>query len=464
MTQWFPERKWILGGLGLVLLLLGTVSYASYQNATRLIASANQVRHTNQVLKTLTDVVATLTDAEAGRRGYFLFGDRQELERYNNSITSVKPKITQLQQLVVNDANQQQRLVQLTTLIEQRLALYQRSSQLFEINNPTPAQEALLAQLRQNQREIRQIIAEIQTEEERLLEQQVNQSQSGFKYRMLIEVLGSLLTFVVLLTVFALLYRQLIKRQQAETLQRVLAQEKELGELKLNFFSMVSHEFRTPLSIILGSVQLLEDSRSINPKKLKNLYRIQSSARLMTKLLTDILTLTRAEAGKLECKPKRMDLESFCLNLVEDIQLSTELPRSIQLLNQGECTHACLDEQLLYSILSNLLANALKYSAPDKTVYLTFNCESNLVIFEVKDQGIGISSEDLQSLFEPFYRSETVKNVVGSGLGLAVVKTCLDLHQGHVSVESEVGVGTTFTVGIPQGAEIEESVHLEQTH
>jgi signal transduction histidine kinase len=458
MTNWFPERKWILGGLSLVLLLLGAVSYASYQNATRLISSANQVRHTNQVLRTLTDVIATMTDAEAGRRGYFLFGDQQELERYNRAIASVEPKITQLQQLVVNDPNQQERLVRLTALIKQRLMLYQRSTELFEINNPTAAQAAIVAQLRQNQRQIRQLVSEIQTEEERLLEQQVNQSQAGFEYRMLIEVLGPLLTLVVLLIVFALLYRQMMKRQQAEILQRILTQEKELGELKLNFFSMVSHEFRTPLSIILGSVQLLEDSRSISPKKLKNLHRIQSSARLMTKLLTDILTLTRAEVGKLECKPKRMDLEAFCLNLVEDIQLATEPPRSIQLVNQGQCTHADLDEQLLYSILSNLLANAIKYSAPDTTVELTFNCESNPVIFEVKDQGIGIAQEDLQSLFEPFYRSDTVKNVIGSGLGLAVAKTCLDLHQGQISVESEVGVGTTFTVSIPQAAAMEEAV------
>lgn len=458
MAKWFPERKWILGGLGLVLLLLGAVSYASYQNATRLISSANQVRHTNQVLKTLTDVVATLTDAEAGRRGYFLFGDQQELERYHRAVASVEPKIAELQQLVVRGPNQQQRLVQLTALIEQRLMLYQRSTGAFEINNPTPAQKAILAQLRQNQQQIRQLVAEIQTEEERLLEQQVNQSRSGFEYRMLIEVLGPLLTLIVLLSVFALLYRQMVKRQQAETLQHILAQEKELGELKLNFFSMVSHEFRTPLSIILGSVQLLEDSRSINPKKLKNLHRIQSSARLMTKLLTDILTLTRAEVGKLECKPKRVDLEAFCLNLVEDIQLSTEPSRDIRLLNRGECTHAALDEQLLYSILSNLLANALKYSASDKLVELTFDCESDLVIFEVKDQGIGIAQADLQSLFEPFYRSETVKNVIGSGLGLAVVKTCLDLHQGKISVESEVGVGTTFTVCIPQTSEIGNTI------
>ncbi|MHC5731850.1 MAG: sensor histidine kinase, partial [Nostoc sp.] len=107
---------------------------------------------------------------------------------------------------------------------------------------------------------------------------------------------------------------------------QTLAQEKELSELKLRFFSMVSHEFRTPLSIILGSAQLLAQSNQqwTEEKKLKNLYRIQSSARSMNQLLTDILTLTRAEAGKLEFHPELIDLEAFCINLIEDLQFSNQ--------------------------------------------------------------------------------------------------------------------------------------------
>jgi signal transduction histidine kinase len=186
-------------------------------------------------------------------------------------------------------------------------------------------------------------------------------------------------------------------------------------------------------------------------KKQKNLHRIQSSARLMTQLLTDILTLTRAEAGKLECRPELVDLESFCLNLVEDINLDSEPRHSIKFVSQGHCTHALLDEKLLYSILGNLLSNAIKYSPQGGNIHLILSCEPQAVIFQVKDEGIGIPKEDIEALYEPFYRSKNVGNIVGTGLGLAVVKKCLELHGGQISVESEVGSGTTFTLKIPQG-------------
>jgi signal transduction histidine kinase len=244
-----------------------------------------------------------------------------------------------------------------------------------------------------------------------------------------------------------------MKRQQVEMQQQKLLQDKELSELKLDFFSMVSHEFRTPLSIILGSVQLLdaEGQRPIEPRKLhNNLRRIQSSARLMTKMLTDILLVMRAEAGKLECRPELIDLEAFCLNLVEDLQLSNESNCTIKLDRQGERTHAELDEKLLYSILSNLLSNALKYSSKGGEVYFKFHCQPDEVMFEVTDRGIGIPPEDLRTLYQPFQRSSNVGKITGSGLGLAVVKRCIDLQQGQIEVNSAIGVGTTFVVKIPQ--------------
>ncbi len=124
MVRWSLERRWITAGFSLVLLLFGIVSYASYQNSVRLVTSANKVRQTNEILKTLTDVVATLTDVEAGRRGYILFGDDEELERYNIAIQSIYPKLAKLDRLLVGDGAQQQRLAQLDILITQRVALY----------------------------------------------------------------------------------------------------------------------------------------------------------------------------------------------------------------------------------------------------------------------------------------------------------------------------------------------------
>ncbi|NJM72518.1 MAG: histidine kinase [Scytonema sp. RU_4_4] len=403
---------------------------------------------------TVIDVLATLNDAESGRRGYILSGDKSELKRYNVAIQLIDPKLDKLRKFVGNNPNQQQRLVKLESLLDKRLVLSQQSINLYQKGKFSPATQNSLANTlsQRNLHNIQQVIDQMQFEEEQALEVWVNESQSSIQSRMLIEILGTFVTFVILFGVYAQLYRQMMKRQKAEILQRQLLQEKELGELKLQFFSMASHEFRTPLSIILGSSQLLEESlqSQIEKQKLKNLYRIQSSARLMAQLLSDILTLARAEAGKLEYKPELVEMQTFCLNLIEDIQTLSEARHSISFDKQGSSTHAWVDEKLLYSILSNLLYNAIKYSPERKSIYFTLKSEPEAVTFYIKDEGIGIPQETITQLYEPFQRGNNVRGILGTGLGLAVVKKCLDLHQGEITVESVVGVGTTFTVIIPQ--------------
>ncbi|WP_035139585.1 sensor histidine kinase [Fischerella sp. PCC 9605] len=451
--KWSMERKWITGGFGLALVMMSVVNGISYQNAIQLKESAKRVKETNAVIKNINNISATLTDAESERRGYILFGDPDELERYDKAIADLKRQINQLQRSLADTQSQKQRLDKLQLLITQRQELFEQSINQYQ-NSQTQilTQTPLLNEIKQNWHQISQLLTDLQTEEERLLQTQVEQSQSNLQLRMLIELLGTLLTFVVLFGVYAILYRQMVKRQQAEVLQRTLAQEKELSELKLQFFSMVSHEFRTPLSLIVGSAQLLEETLKpiVKPTKLKNLYRIQSSAKAMTKLLGDVLTLARADAGKLECNPTLLEIQTFCLNLVEDFQVYSDTKQTIKFVRQGSCTHAWLDEKILYSILSNLLSNAIKYSSPENTIYFNLICEPDTILFQVKDEGIGIAREDINKLYDPFIRGKNVREVLGTGLGLAVVKKCVDLHKGEIFVESEVGVGTTFTVRIPQ--------------
>jgi signal transduction histidine kinase len=451
--RWTPEGKWIAGSFSLVVLLIGAISWLSYQNATRLAESANKVKRTHEVLETLIGVLATLNEAEAGRRGYIFFGDRSELARYNRASQTLQPKLNRLQRLADVNHISQQKLLELESLIDQRLRLAQQSIALYQQTpSARTAQTELLGENTRNRRAIQQIVAEMQQQEEKALEGLVKQSRFSIQRRMLLEFLWTFLTFLVLLILYALLYRQMVKRQEAEMLQRKLAQEKELDEIKLQFFSMASHEFRTPLSIILGSAQVLEETLQplVEKQKLKSLQRIQSAARSMNKLLSDILTLARAEAGKLEYHPKSVEMQSFCLNLIEDLQLSNVPQHVITFAIQGNCTYAHIDEKLLYSILSNLLSNAIKYSPENTEIHFLLICEANLLTFRVQDEGIGIPPESQRLLFEPFHRGENVDKIAGTGLGLAVVKKCLDIHQGYITVESEVGTGTTFTVTIPQ--------------
>lgn len=114
-----------------------------------------------------------------------------------------------------------------------------------------------------------------------------------------------------------------------------------------------------------------------------------------------------------------------------------------------ECTQCFLDAKLLRQILTNLISNAIKYSPKGGTVSLQLACEENNIIFSCSDEGIGIPSEDLQNLFESFTRASNVDTIAGIGLGLSIVKKCVDLHRGQLTVESEVGIGTKFTIRMP---------------
>ncbi len=240
-------------------------------------------------------------------------------------------------------------------------------------------------------------------------------------------------------------------RKRAEETRRALETEQELSQLRLRFFSMASHEFRTPLSTILMSTQILESSAHqwSEEKRLRNLRRIESAAKSMKQMIDDILTINRAETRKLEFNPKPLNLEQFCQHLVEEMQLHAGSRHNLNFFSQCECKKVCLDEKLLRSILTNLLSNAIKYSPQGGDIHLALTSEKGEVTFQIRDRGIGISPSDQSYLFEAFHRGGNIESIPGSGLGLTVVKKCVEVHGGSISVMSEVGVGTRFTVTIP---------------
>ncbi len=254
--------------------------------------------------------------------------------------------------------------------------------------------------------------------------------------------------------------RDISDKKRAETeILKALEQERSLHQLKSNLVSVVSHEFRTPLTTIHSSTDLLQRycRDFLDEKKSKHFQRIQSAINQMVQLLDDVLFMGRIEAGKLQFKPSAIDLVAFCRDLVEELRnnsqsqhaLAQRSPCEIAFTNQGECTNACMDENLLRPILTNLLSNALKYSPQGETVNFELTCQDEVVIFHIQDRGIGIPQEDLPQLFESFYRAGNVGTIQGTGMGLSIVEKSVNLHCGQITVESVVGVGTTFTVRLP---------------
>ena len=240
-----------------------------------------------------------------------------------------------------------------------------------------------------------------------------------------------------------------LAKANAET-QKALKTEKELSELKSRFVTMASHEFRTPLTTILSSAELLKrySSKWSEEKKLTHFQRIQVAVKHMTELLNDVLLIGKAEAGKLEFIPTPLDLVKFCCELVEEMQLTTDT-HSIVFRTQGECTTACMDEKLLRHIFSNLLSNAIKYSPQGGTVNFDLVWEQGTAIFQIRDEGIGIPAAEQEQLFISFHRASNIGTISGTGLGLAIVKKSVDLHGGKITFDSKVKAGATFTVIIP---------------
>ncbi|MFS0515199.1 ATP-binding protein [Nostoc sp. UIC 10607] len=240
-------------------------------------------------------------------------------------------------------------------------------------------------------------------------------------------------------------------RDSEERTRQALVKEQELNELKSNFVAMVSHEFRTPMTTIRTAVDILEynSGKLTYERRTKYFARIQNAINQMLHLLDEILFLSKTEAAKLEYKPTLVDLENFCTELTHILQLNAGSQHSIIFTFQGESTQAQMDEDLLNCIFTNLISNAIKYSLENGTIWFDLICKDHFATFLVRDQGMGIPFKDQTRLFQTFYRASNVGVIQGTGLGLTIVKKCVELHGGHIQLESEEGVGTTVIVTLP---------------
>jgi PAS domain S-box-containing protein len=240
------------------------------------------------------------------------------------------------------------------------------------------------------------------------------------------------------------------KRAEAEML-KTLEQEKELSQLKSNFVSMVSHEFRTPLGIIQSSSELLRDFHAkMQPAdRDEQLDSISRNTRRMAGMMEEVLVLSRLDAGKLSFQPSALDLNGFCLRVIDEVLSATNRRCLIALSTNGVPAQARADERLLGHIFINLLSNAVKYSEPGTTIRFCVERRGQEAVCMVQDDGIGIPEKDQRQLFKAFHRGANVGTRPGTGLGLLLVKRCTDLHGGKVDVKSAVGRGTTVIVTFP---------------
>jgi signal transduction histidine kinase len=240
--------------------------------------------------------------------------------------------------------------------------------------------------------------------------------------------------------------------EKEKALRKAYEREKELNHLKSRFVSMASHEFRTPLSAILSSAELIEayNDGGQDQKREKHIVRIRSAVNNLTSILNDFLSLSKLEEGKVLSHPVEFMFNDFCNDLLDDILPILKPGQKVISPTDNLKTVLFLDHKLLKNILLNLFSNAIKYSEQGKSIYFEFSMDEKSLYFSIRDEGIGIPSEEQEHLFTRFFRAHNVENIQGTGLGLTIVKRYLELMDGSIHFESHLGVGTIFKISLPR--------------
>lgn len=239
--------------------------------------------------------------------------------------------------------------------------------------------------------------------------------------------------------------------ESQKELRSSLEKEKELSELKSRFVSMASHEFRTPLSTILSSASLIGKYTETlqQDRRQKHIDRIKSMVNTLTGVLNDFLSLSKLEEGRIQVVPEHFKFNAFCQVVFEEVWplLKKEQQLDHQPLEQE--TEVFHDKQLIKNILFNLISNAIKYSPEGSTIHCRTNLINDKIHIEIQDEGMGIPEADQKHLFTRFFRASNAINIQGTGLGLNIVRSYVDLLSGKIDFTSVEGQGTTFFIEIP---------------
>ncbi len=233
---------------------------------------------------------------------------------------------------------------------------------------------------------------------------------------------------------------------------------KQLDHLRKDFVNTVSHDLRSPLTAILGYVELIERAGSVNPQQSEFIKRVKSSVHTTTDLINDLLNLGRVEVGMMD-ELTSLDMKVIVAQAMEALQTQVQEKKQIlKLAEAGPLSPVLGSRTQLTQLVTNLISNAIKYTPVGGEIRVLLREEQNQLILHVADTGPGIPLEEQERIFEKFYRaSNAPADVQGTGLGLAIVKTIVENHRGRIWVDSKLGEGSVFTVVLPLAKQAEAS-------
>ena len=235
-------------------------------------------------------------------------------------------------------------------------------------------------------------------------------------------------------------------------LSRSLEKEKKLNDMKTNFISMVSHEYRTPLTVIKTSAYLLEKFYNLNNYEdfARYLSLITTSANHMALLMDDTLEIGRLTSGRSNMEFEILNLNAIIKDIIKITEISDNNQHKITLTENYSENSIKSDSKMIYQIFVNLLSNACKYSPENSEVRIDIIRNNSDIQIDIKDNGIGIPENDLKYIFEPFFRASNVGFTQGTGLGMSIVKNSIDAIKAEIKVNSYPEAGSTFSVFLPE--------------
>jgi signal transduction histidine kinase len=471
-----PSERIFVFGFALSLLIFAFIGFFSYRATRRLIETDIWVSESHEVFDQVDALLLEVLEVESAARGYVLGGKEFYLDPYFAAVGKIDRTLRNLQKTTANNPRLQSSVLAMKIPIETKLSYHQRQIEMRSKVGFKPGTDVLATGMgHELMDKIRAIADEVKSEEKAFMEQHKAEARSAAQQSIYLLILGSVLAFSILLSVYHNLRKEISKRKGTEAIltnlneqleQRVTKRTEELGvanaalaqrnreieranRLKSEFLANMSHELRTPLNAIIGFSELLDEEKagSLQAKQKRFVEHIITGARHLLKLINEVLDISKIESGRFDLEPETF---SAAIALAEVMSVITPLAvnKRIHVESRvGDELTIFADRIRFKQILYNLLSNALKFTPELGETWVDASRQPDSTVrFSVHDTGIGIAVDEQKAIFDEFHQvSDTTKGIKeGVGLGLAITKRLVELHGGRIWVESELGRGSSF--------------------
>jgi len=475
----FSVEDAIAAGLWVALGILALLSASDYWSTRTFLVTSEEVNHAHEVVEQLDHLLAEMTDAETGQRGYLITGSVRYLAPYEQATTRIADTLHAIRVLTADGSAQGERLNRLVPQVASRLAIMRETMDLYDREGLAAARQHVLTDRGKTvMDDIRKLVGEMDRAERMVLLDRGAYAHASARLTRVVVLVSDLLALGLVGSSYVIAMRGLAERRrhvvaveeargQAERQAgelAVLARDRdearraaqEASRLKSEFLAHTSHEIRTPMTALVGYTELLGDPDLSPAERAEGLATIRRNGEHLMTIVNDILDLSKIESGRMTiermaCSPFALVAEVAAVlrpraahdGLDVEVGYRSPLPETIE-----------TDPTRLRQILLNLVGNAIKFT-PRGSVRLEVGpVEDTRLCFEVIDTGIGLDAEQQARLFTAFSQADasTTRRFGGTGLGLAISKRLAGMLGGDLRVRSLPGEGSTFTLTIDVGS------------